>query len=148
MKSIQIQEVNDLLLFDLSSLEEDSIKDGHRHISRLIDEYKTGKNRFTKSGEALFIAKVNETIVGVCGINQDPYNNQQLGRVRRLYVLTEYRRFGIGRMLVESIISKSKVKFEKLCLRTNNPVACEFYKSLGFTEITGMENTTHIKELN
>lgn len=147
MRTNQIQEVSDLLLFDLSSLEKDSNMDGHRHISRLIDEYKSGKNRFSKPGEALFIATEDQTIVGVCGINQDPYNDQRIGRLRRLYVLREFRRYGIGRMLVESVIKNSKGKFEKLILRTDNPVACEFYKSLGFKEITEMANTTHIIEL-
>lgn len=145
--NIQIQQVLDLLSFDLSSLLDDSITDGHRHIQRLISDYKIGENKFKKSGESLFIALLGNTIIGICGLNQCPYNGLTYGRIRRLYVKKSYRRSGIGRMLVEAVIRMANGKFEKLILRTDNPIAGRFYESLGFKRAFDILNATHIKTL-
>jgi ribosomal protein S18 acetylase RimI-like enzyme len=147
MDNVQIQQVFDISLFDISFLLEDSILDGHRHIQRLIDDYRSGKNRFTKSGESLFIALLNYKMVGICGLNQDPYNNLTFGRIRRLYVMKNYRKCGIGRLLVEAVIKEANGKFKKLILRTDNPIASIFYETLGFKATSEILNTTHIKEV-
>jgi len=144
---IQIQQIPDLSPSDISFLLNDSILDGHNHIQRLVDDYVTGKNRFMKPGESLFIALLGNKIVGICGLNQYPYYNPTYGRIRRLYVLKTYRQSGIGRMLVEAVIRQANGKFEKLILRTDNPVASKFYESLGFKVATDILNATHIKTL-
>jgi ribosomal protein S18 acetylase RimI-like enzyme len=146
MDDIQIQHVLDLLLFDISFLLNDSILDGHRHIQQLVDDYKSGKNKFMKPGESLFIALLSNKAVGICGLNQDPYNDSAFGRIRRLYVMKNNRESGIGRTLVETVIRQANGKFEKLVLRTNNPIASKFYESLGFRVTIDILNATHIKE--
>jgi GNAT superfamily N-acetyltransferase len=57
-------------------------------------------------------------IIGICGLNQDAYNDLTYGRIRRLYVLKSHRESGIARMLVEAVIRQANGKFEKLILRT------------------------------
>ena len=147
MDHIQIQHVPDLLPLDISFLLNDSILDGHRHIQRLMGDYKSGRNRFTKPGESLFIALLSNKAVGICGLNQDPYNGSAYGRIRRLYVMKNHRESGIGRTLVEAVIKQANGKFEKLVLRTNNPIAGKFYESLGFRVTMDILHATHIKEL-
>jgi ribosomal protein S18 acetylase RimI-like enzyme len=146
MDNIQIKQVFDLTPFDISFLLGDSILDGHRHIQRLIDDYISGKNKFMKPGESLFIALLGNNIIGICGLNQYPYNDSTYGRIRRLYVLKSYRESGIGRMLVEAVIKQANGKFEKLILRTDNPIASKFYESLGFKMTIDILHATHIKE--
>ena len=147
MDNIQIQQVFDISRFDISLLLDDSILDGHRHIERLIDDYRSGQNRFTKSGESLFIAVLGSKIVGICGLNQDPYNGLTFGRIRRLYVMTSYRKYGIGRLLVEAVVKQANGKFGNLILRTDNPTASIFYETLGFKATSEILNATHIKTL-
>ncbi|WP_315956186.1 GNAT family N-acetyltransferase [Paenibacillus violae] len=100
-------------------LVEESTLEGFRHLKRLVSDYEAGTNRFDKDGEALFIATQNGDIVGVCGLNQDPIAGN--GRVRRLYVLPDARRFGIGRLLMEAVITEAKNYYRMLVLKTDNP---------------------------
>ena len=147
LDQIQIQQVPDLLRFDISFIFNDSISDGYRHIQQLIDDYKSGRNRFVKPGESLFIALLSDRAVGICGLNQDPYNGSAYGRIRRLYVMKNHRETGIGRTLVEAVIKQANGTFDKLVLRTDNPVAGKFYESLGFKVTMDILHATHIKEV-
>ncbi len=88
-------------------------------------------------------------IIGICGLNIDPYaNSQSIGRVRHLYVMVEYRRRGIGRALVERVIDEARLNFNRLHLRTHSDVADKFYRAIGFTPYDGDEYCTHILELD
>ena len=52
-----------------------------------------------------FKGKVN----GIGGLNEDPYTeNNKIGRVRRFYIAKEYRRKGVGRLLLLRILSDAK----------------------------------------
>ncbi|WP_307205381.1 GNAT family N-acetyltransferase [Paenibacillus harenae] len=85
----------------------------------------------------------------MCGLNQDPYaNSNEVGRVRRLYVSSRVRRFGIGKMLMDSVIAEARKCYTMLVLKTDNPVADVFYHSIGFTVITDPKNETHYLRLN
>lgn len=129
-------------------LVEESNSEGFRHLKRLVDDYNTGTNRFDKQGEALFIACVEDQIVGVCGLNQDPYlHNEAAGRVRRLYISKDFRRFGVGRLLMVEVIEEAKKHYKTLSLKTDNPVADSFYCSLGFSKKIIDERATHCLRL-
>ena len=102
-------------------------------VRRLVDEWASGANRFDGSGEALFAARIDGRLVGVCGLNVDPYSAEpRLGRVRHLYVLSAYRRRGIGRQLVARVIASAQGRFDRLRLSTGNPEAARFYERMGF----------------
>lgn len=72
---------------------------------------------------------------------------ESIGRIRRLYVLKEFRRHGAGRRLVEAVIHKASSHYSKLVLRTDNPKAASFYKKLGFRELEDVGLVTHELEL-
>lgn len=79
-------------------------------LDRLQQEWKEGTNRFDQAGEILLLAIQNQQVVGVCGLNRDPYtDNDRVGRVRRLYVSVDSRRRGIGRLLVTEIQTTARV---------------------------------------
>lgn len=46
---------------------------GYRNIETLVNEFDSGVNRFSKPGEALFGAYEATSILGIGGINIDPY---------------------------------------------------------------------------
>jgi GNAT superfamily N-acetyltransferase len=81
-------------------------------------------------------------------LNQDPYlNRKDVGRVRRLYVSQRVRRFGIGRMLMDSVITEARRNYKMLVLKTDNPIADTFYRSIGFSVNINSENESHFLQL-
>ena len=121
---------------------------GSRIVRRLVDEWANGANRFDRPGEALFGAWVGERLVGVCGLNIDPYaHDERVGRVRHLYVLSAFRRLGVGRHLVADVMKAARGRFDNLRLRTGNPAAARLYETLGFRPSIGSGEDTHVIEL-
>jgi GNAT superfamily N-acetyltransferase len=123
----------------------ESEREGWRFVRRLADEWSDGTNRFDQAGEALFAAWVDGTLVGVCGLNADPYAvDPAVGRVRRLYVLREFRNRGIGRHLVQIVLQYARARFRSLRVWTENPVASALYERLGFLPSVGVPDCTHL----
>lgn len=148
MSKMIIQEVTDLVTADLNEILNESTERGFRHILRLIHDYNDGINRFQLDNEALFDCRIDHRVIGVCGLNQDPFSNKKdIGRIRRLYVLEEFRRHGVGRRLVEAVIHKARGHYSKLVLRTDNPRAGKFYIRLGFKEVQNDARITHELDL-
>jgi N-acetylglutamate synthase-like GNAT family acetyltransferase len=143
MNNMIVQEVDDLGAVDTAELLIESEKEGFRNIHRLVNEYNEGINRFQHEDEALFGCRVGHRVIGICGLNRDPYSDGSIGRLRRLYVLKEFRHHGAGRRLVEAVIHKASSHYSKLVLRTDNPKAADFYKKLGFKEVKGDVRITH-----
>ena len=118
-------------------------------VSRLIADWRSGADRFARPGERAYIAIVDGEVIGVCGLNIDPYIDDPLvGRVRRLYVAVSHRRASIGSMLVDRIVADANGVFSRLRLRTHSPAAAAFYRMRGFTDVSGDEYCTHQKVLS
>ncbi|CAH1217452.1 hypothetical protein PAECIP111891_04567 [Paenibacillus allorhizoplanae] len=148
MNEFTITKVKHLESDKLMRLVEESTSEGFKHIKRLVTDFDEGINKFDLDGEALYIAILNGEIVGVCGLNQDPYSRMKnVGRVRRLYVSPSVRRFGVGRMLVQSVIAEARNYYQILVLKTDNSVADLLYRSLGFIARTDSERDTHFLQL-
>jgi GNAT superfamily N-acetyltransferase len=115
-------------------------------MERLCEEWVSGANRFDAPGEALFLALADGQVVGVCGLNRDPYaHNARAGRVRRLYVLPTHRRSGVGQALLEAVIAHAPNHFGLLRVRTD--AAGEFYTARGFQRDDSDTEATHVLEL-
>jgi GNAT superfamily N-acetyltransferase len=143
-----VERLSDPSVDGLGALLAESEQAGSRIVRRLVEEWASGANRFDRPGEALFAAWIDGRLVGVCGLNVDPYSAEpRLGRVRHLYVLSAYRRRGIGRQLVEEVITAARGRFDGLRLSTANPVAARFYEGLGF-RFTEATHCTHVLDLN
>ena len=86
-------------------------------------------------------------LVAIGGLNKDPFSNgQNIGRLRRFYVDKEYRRKGIGSLLVKKIIEEAKKYYEILVLHTDTEQADKFYSSIGFTKGNLYPNSSHFME--
>ncbi|PYN03818.1 MAG: GNAT family N-acetyltransferase, partial [Candidatus Rokuibacteriota bacterium] len=107
-----------------------------------------GVNHFDRPGEALFVARDGERVIGVGGLNIDPYAaTGNVGRVRHLYVLAAHRRRGIGERITAEIIAAARGRFENLRLRTSNPAAARLYERLGFRR-TDDADCTHVMRID
>ena len=133
---------------DLGALVAESEQAGLRFVRRLVEEWASGANRFDRPGEALFGAWVDGRLVGVCGLNADPYTSEaRVGRVRHLYVLSSFRRRGVGRRLIAEVIRVARGPFDTLRLRTENSSAAQLYEALGFRRADRATDCTHVLDL-
>jgi GNAT superfamily N-acetyltransferase len=138
-----ITKITDLDLGSLQKLRAESSQEGFRFMERLCEEWASGVNRFDAPGEALFLAVADTQVVGVCGVNRDPYaRNARTGRVRRLYVLPEHRRGGVGGALLEAVIAHARGHFDLVRVRTE--AADHFYTARGFRLDDSDAEATHV----
>lgn len=143
-----IDRLHDLASDDVGALVSESEQFGSRFVRRLVEEWTNGTNRFDRPGEALFGAWVEGRLIGVCGLNIDPYaGDDRIGRVRHLYVLSAFRRTGVGRQLVAHVVKAAQGRFDDLRLRTTNSVAARLYQALGFLSCVGQGEYTHVATL-
>ena len=141
---IAIERTTSLPIDRLSALVTEADASGFQALSRLQSEWHTGLNRLNKPGEALFIANDDGCVVGVCGLNRDPYLiDPTVGRVRHLYVAVDHRRMGIGTRLIRAVFVEAEAHFARLRLRTDSHDADRFYRSLGFMPVTGEPACSH-----
>jgi GNAT superfamily N-acetyltransferase len=87
-------------------------------------------------------------LIGVCGLNVDPYSVEpRVGRLRHLYVHPSARRSGVGSALVNIITDCARSHFDVLQLKTDRTDARQFYAALGFEIVSGDEFVTHRRRL-
>lgn len=146
--AIKIEKIKYLSVIELKPLIEDSQKEGILFVQRLIKEWVTKTNCFDEKGEVLLMAKDDSKMIGLCGLNIDPYCGVSgLGRVRHLYILSSKRRQGVGTLLIKHIVKQAQQNFDLLNLRTNNPEADRFYLARGFQRSYERPECTHILKL-
>jgi GNAT superfamily N-acetyltransferase len=147
--TLPIERLRDLPLDALTPLVDESERAGATFVRRLVDEWRSGANRFDRPGEALFGLRIEGRLIGVCGLNVDPYTDAaRVGRVRHLYVLQAFRGHGAGRRLVREVIDAARPAFDVLRLRTSNPAAARLYEAMGFRPTAGSaEHATHVMPL-
>jgi GNAT superfamily N-acetyltransferase len=132
---IVITNANIMLIKDLL---DESVQQGFLFIQKTFDEWNDGSNSFSKPGEQLWGLLLVNKLVGIGGLNQDPYdNNPNTGRVRHLYIKQAYRRRKYATTLLNQIKSTAKPTFNKLRLFTDNPAAGLFYEAAGFKKTDG-----------
>jgi len=102
-------------------------------MDRLVTDWSSGANTFNRPGECFMGAFAAERLVGVGGLNIDPYlDRADAGRLRHVYVLGDWRRRGIGRMLVNRLLAEARRSFAEVRLRTDTDDAAGFYMRCGF----------------
>ena len=149
MKRVDINRILDLDEVSIDHLVKESSFQGFRFVERLIRDYRSGLNCFDTSGEMLLTASLEGVVIGVGGLNRDPYfNDLKVGRLRHLYVGSVWRRCGVGRLLVEQLIHEASQHYHLLALRTDTLAADKFYQKLGFKTHPNWEHTTHHLQLS
>ncbi|MGA4719704.1 GNAT family N-acetyltransferase [Fictibacillus nanhaiensis] len=149
MEEFEIRNIDNLLNHDITRLLIQSKEEGFRFVERLVNDYKNGSNTFTNEGEALFGAFTqNSELIGICGLNKDPYSNQgKIGRLRRFYISKTYREKGVGRLLLNRVICEAKLHYRIIVLHTDTELADNFYTSNGFSKSNVHTNSTHYLDL-
>lgn len=134
----------DALPDDLDQLVRTADGESFSFVARLRRDWLAGANRFDLAGEALFEARAGGALVGIGGLNRDPYaGDDEVGRVRHVYVLPAARGSGLGRRLVKAVVDAARETFRVLRLRTTTEAGDRFYRALGFEPTEGEADATH-----
>lgn len=142
--SLRVNEVQSFPPDGFAALLADSIQQDFHMLERLSKDWQRGTNCFDQPGEQLFTCHLADQLVGIGGLNIDPYlDDMNKGRVRHVYVHAAYRRCGAGRALMAEIIDAARASFSQLNLRTFNPDAAAFYKALGFEAASESDTASH-----
>ena len=121
---------------------------GFRFMARLAADWRSGANRFDRPREVLLGARERGELVGVCGLNVDPFaGDAGVGRVRHLYVCEARRGAGIGERLLDGVVARARGAFRELHLRAREAGAAGFYERRGFERRSGVETCTHVLRL-
>lgn len=132
----------------IENLVEESKQEGFKLVERTIDDWNSGANRFSQTGEGLWGLVSGTELIGIGGLNIDPYvENAGIGRVRHLYIRQAYRRKGCATLLMNTIIGRAQLHFHLLRLFTTNPAAAAFYEQLGFVHLPGYK-VSHVLTFN
>ncbi|OOR03181.1 GNAT family N-acetyltransferase [Bacillus mycoides] len=135
--------------YEINHLIQESTKEGFNFLIKLINEYESKRNTFSKTGECLYGIFRGDTLIGIGGLNQDPYTKvNKIGRLRRFYIAKDYRRKGLGRLLLGRILSDAKIYFTIVVLHTDTKQGDQFYISSGFVKGTMYVGTSHYLNLD
>ena len=128
----------------LEALVHESEVEGFRFLTRLRDEWRSGANRFSNTGEAFFGVIEDKRLLAVGGLNRE---SDDCGRLRRFYVRKEARRRGLGRFLAQHTLRFAAEHYSRVVLRTDTERADQFYIALRFTRLPPDEEATHLIEI-
>lgn len=135
LKDIHIQQIENLMEYEFSHLVQESEEEGFNFLIRLINEYKNKINVFNKTGECLYGVFQGDMLIGVGGLNEDPYTkDNKIGRLRRFYISRDYRRIGLGNLLLNQLLCHAEKYFEVIVLHTDTKQGDVFYTANGFVK--------------
>lgn len=135
---------SDQTLPPIGSLASSAAAEGLDFVARTLDDWLTSANAFDGPSEVFYLAWSNHSVVGMCGLNEDPFlePGSRIGRLRHLYVAPATRRRGVGSALVAACVASATDSFVRIRLRTFDADADTFYRSIGFIRVDE-PNATH-----
>ena len=124
------------------TLRTEAAAEGFRNMESLFSQWQDGKNRFTRDGEVLVVARVEGELAGIGGITQDFVDPTAL-RMRRFFVRSQYRRLGVGRAIAMFALATARPLGRQIFVYGETDEASAFWDAMGFIRIE-RENTTHV----
>ncbi|ANF81714.1 acetyltransferase [Acinetobacter sp. NCu2D-2] len=134
----------------MQTLAKQARKEGFDLLDKLIEEYQTGKNSFSRDNEYLALVYDGDKLIACGGLNQqwgDQEIEARIGRVRRCYVHPKYRQHGIGRQLLAFLEKLARPHYAALCLQTDTKNAASFYQKLNYVFVESHPNYNYFKYL-
>ena len=142
--ALEIVGIKGDLPYGVSRLVEDSLKHGIMSVSKLERNWRSGQERFDQDGAGLFGAFYDDMLVGVGGTTPEKEYSEAAMRMRRLYVLSQFRRRGIARKLAGECMRHGLLACDTLtCNAEASAAAPLFWESMGFRSVD-LPNITHV----
>jgi GNAT superfamily N-acetyltransferase len=118
----------------IEDLRREAREEGYNFLETLVEEWASGGNRFDGQGELLCGVTHEGLVVGVGGLNLDPFIAEpDVGRIRRVYVRPGWRNRGIGEALVTHLVEHARRNFCLVRLRAESIRAGRLYERIGFS---------------
>ena len=118
----------------IEALRAEAARQGFLFMDRLVSDWTSGANTFSRPGECFLGACAEGRLVAVGGLNIDPYlMRTDVGRIRHVYVLDGWRRAGIGQALIDCLVSEARRSFGEVRLRVASDSTADFYIRCGFS---------------
>ncbi|QIO09099.1 GNAT family N-acetyltransferase [Acinetobacter lanii] len=146
---IEIQPVTELPK-EIAELEKQAVSEGFSFVGRMIEEFNNGTNKFDQQGEFLLMAYDGKKLIACGGLNQqrsEDTHGKHIGRVRRFYVLPQYRKYGVGKQLLQHLEKKAVSHFSALCLNTDTQSAAHFYQKMNYVHVANHPSYNYFKYL-
>ncbi|KAA0698679.1 N-acetyltransferase [Neorhizobium sp. P12A] len=140
--TVTLRVVVDTLPDDVTLLASAAEREGYEHIRRLVDEWADGLNRFSRRGERLLVAFEENDVVAIGGLTVE-FSRVDWLRMRRFYVLPQYRGRGIGRMIARELLNHAKAFTDRVTVHAGDPDAALFWHAMGFQPMQ-CESYTHL----
>ncbi len=148
LKEIQMKKFEDVFKYEIHHLVQESKEEGFNFLTKLVNEYESEVNTFNKTGECLYGMFQEEMLIGIGGLNQDPYTeDNKIGRLRRFYISKDYRRIGLGNLLLNRLLSHAEKYFQIVILHTDTKQGDAFYIANGFVRGNMYKGSSHYKVL-
>ena len=132
---------------EFEPLQREACEEGIEFVDTTVREWASGKNRFDGPGEMLCGAFEGGVLIAIGGLTVDSFlGDPEVGRLRRIYVRTAWRRCGAGAQMVEFLLAEARRSFRAVRLRAENDNAARLYERLGFRPLNDPE-ATHVLRL-
>jgi GNAT superfamily N-acetyltransferase len=124
------------------SLQSEALAEGFGFIHTLVEQWASAENRFDAPGEILCGHLDQGLLVAVGALNIDPFaGDNEIGRIRKIYVRPAWRNKGVGRALVTTLVEEARKSFRAVRLRADNMNAARLYEKIGFAPIESPDAT-------
>jgi GNAT superfamily N-acetyltransferase len=126
----------------MESLQSEALAEGFGFIQTLVEQWASAENRFDAPGEILCGHLDHGLLVAVGALNIDPFaGDNEIGRIRKIYVRPAWRNKGVGRALVTTLVEEARKSFRAVRLRADNMNAARLYEKIGFAPIESPDAT-------
>ena len=110
--------------------------EGVRNVGLLTAAWTDKTERFEHDGAALYGAFSSAVLLGVGGVTREAGLQEPAMRMRRFYILPEWRRLGVGRALAVAAMKRGLEDAGLLtCNAKATPLAAPFWEALGFRRV-------------
>ncbi|MGH0432375.1 GNAT family N-acetyltransferase [Bacillus hominis] len=134
--------------YEINHLVMESKEEGFNFLIKLINEYESQRNTFSKRGECLYGIFREDKIIGIGGLNQDPNTKDiKISRLRRFYISKDYRRIRLGKLLLKHLLRHAEKYFHVVVLHTDTKQGDEFYCANGFVKGEDYKGSSHFIRL-
>jgi len=100
---IEIKRISNASIYSLENMSRIALSEGYQFVQRAMDEWLSGQQRFLGKGEGLWGIYAHGNLIGIGGLSRDSYrDDEEIGRVRHLYILPQFRNQGYGKQMAGS----------------------------------------------
>lgn len=145
--TVQLVRLSDTLPDEFDDLQNEAAAEGYRFVETLREEWRAGHYHDGDERFTLLAAYRDGELAAIGAVTPDPYDPEDdLLRIRHVYVRPLCRRDGIGRQLGAALVQQGLALASKLSLNAADSGAAAFWENFGFRPDSGGTRRSHLLE--